>query len=46
LSKLDLGGLGVTEAELKAAMADVNANQELKQALEVVRSTYNAYNAG
>ena len=46
LSKLDLGALGVTEAELKAAMADVNANKELKQALEVVRSTYNAYNAG
>lgn len=46
LSKLDLGALGVTEAELKAAMADVNANPELKNALEVVRSTYNAYNAG
>jgi hypothetical protein len=46
LSKLDLGALGVTEAELKAAMADVNANPELRDALEVVRSTYNAYNAG
>ena len=46
LSKLDVGALGVTEAELKAAMADVNANPELKNALEVVRSTYNAYNAG
>ena len=46
LSKLDLGALGITEAELKAAMADVNANRELKNALEVVRSTYNAYNAG
>ena len=46
LPKLDVGDLGVTEADLKAAMADVNANPELKQALEVVRSTYNAYNAG
>jgi phage shock protein A len=46
LSKLDLGALGVTEAELKAAMADVNANPKLRDALEVVRSTYNAYNAG
>ena len=46
LSKLDLGDLGITEADLKAAMADVNANPELKKALEVVRSTYNAYNAG
>ena len=46
LSKLDVGALGVTEAELKAAMADVNANPKLRDALEVVRSTYNAYNAG
>ena len=46
LSKLDLGALGVTEAELKAAMADVNANPKLRDALEIVRSTYNAYNAG
>jgi len=46
LAKLDLGDLGITEADLKAAMADVNANPELKKALEVVRSTYNAYNAG
>ena len=46
LSKLDLGALGITEAELKAAMADVNANPKLRDALEVVRSTYNAYNAG
>jgi hypothetical protein len=46
LSKLDLGALGVTEAELKAAMADVNANTKLKNALEDVRNRYNAYNAG
>ena len=46
LPKLDVGDLGVTEADLKAAMADVNANPELKNALEVVRSTYNSYNAG
>jgi hypothetical protein len=46
LSKLDLGALGISEADLQAAMADVNANPELKNALEVVRSTYNAYNAG
>jgi hypothetical protein len=46
LSKLDLGDLGITEADLKAAMADVDANPELKNALEVVRSTYNSYNAG
>jgi len=46
LSKLDLGALGITEADLKAAMADVNANPKLRDALEVVRSTYNAYNAG
>jgi hypothetical protein len=46
LSKLDVGALGVTEAELKAAMADVNANPQLKNALEAVRSSYNAYNAG
>lgn len=46
LSKLDVGDLGVSEADLQAAMADVNANPELKKALEVVRSAYNAYNAG
>ena len=46
LSKLDLGALGISDADLQAAMADVKANPELKNALEVVRSTYNAYNAG
>ena len=46
LSKLDVGALGISEADLQAAMADVNANPKLKDALEVVRSTYNAYNAG
>jgi hypothetical protein len=46
LPKLDVGALGITEADLQAAMADVNANPKLKQALEVVRSTYNAYNTG
>jgi len=46
LSKLDLGELGVTEAELAAAMAAVNADPALKSSLEEVRRQYNAYNEG
>jgi hypothetical protein len=46
LAKLDLGALGVTEAELKAAMAAANADPAMKAALENVRRTYNAYNKG
>ena len=46
LSKLDLGELGVEEAEIKAFMAEVNANAPLKSALENVRRKYNAYNKG
>jgi len=46
LSKLDLGELGVTEAELAAAMAAADADPALKSALEEVRRRYNAYNEG
>jgi hypothetical protein len=46
LKKLDLGALGVTEEKLTAAMAAVNADPKLKDALENVRAKYNAYNRG
>jgi hypothetical protein len=46
LAKLDVGGLGISEADLRSAMAAVNADLKLKNALEEVRSTYNAYNKG
>lgn len=46
LSKLDLGALGVTEADLANAMAAANADPELKAKLERVRRIYNAYNEG
>jgi hypothetical protein len=46
LSKLDLGELGLTQAELNAAMAAADANPALKSSLEEVRRRYNAYNAG
>jgi hypothetical protein len=46
LKKLDLGALGVTEEKIAAAMAVVNADPELKSALESIRSKYNAYNRG
>jgi hypothetical protein len=46
LSKLDLGELGLTEADLAAAMSAVNADPELKRSLEEVRRQYNAYNEG
>lgn len=46
LSKLDLGELGLTQADLDAAIAAANADPELKDALEEVRRRYNAYNAG
>jgi hypothetical protein len=46
LPKLDLGGLGVTEADLKAVLAEADANPALKTGLENVRRIYNAYNKG
>jgi hypothetical protein len=46
LAKLDLGALGVTQAKLDAVMAAVNADPELKQALEGARAAYNLYNEG
>lgn len=44
--RLNMGDLDVTEAQLKASMAEINANPELKSSLEKVRKVYNAYNAG
>jgi hypothetical protein len=46
LSKLDLGELGITEEKLKDALAAAEADPALKNALESVRSKYNAYNKG
>jgi hypothetical protein len=46
LKKLDLGALGVTQAELDAAMAAAQANPAMGKALEHVRTVYNAYNKG
>ena len=46
LTKLDLGALGVTEEKLKEAMAVVDADPALKDALENVRRVYNEYNKG
>ena len=46
LSKLDLGELGITEEKLKDALAAADADPALKNALENVRSKYNAYNKG
>jgi hypothetical protein len=46
LSKMDLGGLGVTQADMDAAMKSVAANPELKRSLEKVRELYNEYNSG
>jgi len=45
-AKLDIGALGVTQAKLDAAMAAVEADPELKAALEAARAAYNAYNEG
>ena len=44
LAKLDLGALGVTEAELKAVKDTVDADPRLKAALEKSRTAYNEYN--
>ena len=46
LTKLDLGALGVTEEKLAAVMRQVDADPELKKALERTRSLYNKFNAG
>jgi hypothetical protein len=46
LAKLDVGGLGISEADLRDAMTAVNADPKLRNALEAVRTSYNAYNKG
>jgi hypothetical protein len=46
LTKLDLGELGVTEAKLADAMRQVDADPELKNALERTRGLYNKFNEG
>jgi len=46
LTALDLGALGVTEKELKEALAAADADPVMKKALEEVRAKYNAYNEG
>jgi hypothetical protein len=46
LAKLDTGALGVTEQELQDVMRSVDADPELKAALEKTRKLYNAYNKG
>jgi hypothetical protein len=46
LAKLDIGALGITQPEIDAAMAAVEADPELKRSLEAVRTEYNAFNAG
>lgn len=45
---LNKGGqkLGIPDAKLRAALAEVDANPALKTALERVRQKYNAYNEG
>lgn len=46
LPRLDIGALGVTEADLKDVLSEANANPKLRASLENVRSIYNAYNKG
>lgn len=46
IQTLDFGALGVTEQDLRAMMAEVNANPALKAGLENVRNKYNKYNEG
>lgn len=46
LSALDLGMLGVTEDELKAALADVRSDPKLEKIYEHARYLYNQYNKG
>lgn len=46
LEKLDLGALGVKEADLQAALDAAKADHKLGAALEKVRRVYNAYNKG
>ena len=46
LPKLDLGALGVTEADLRAVLAEADSDPALKRGLENVRGVYNAYNKG
>ena len=46
LEKLDVGALGVEEADLDAVLAEAKADPELRKGLEAVRTAYNAYNKG
>jgi hypothetical protein len=46
LTALDLGTLGVTEAELKEALADVRSDPKLEKVYEQARYLYNEYNKG
>jgi hypothetical protein len=46
LKKLDLGELGLTQADLDAALAAAEADPVMKEALEGVSRAYNAYNKG
>jgi len=46
LAKLDTGAMGITEQELRDVMRSVDADPELKAALEKTRKLYNAYNKG
>lgn len=43
---LDFGALGIKEEDLRALMAEVDANPRMKAALENVRAKYNKYNEG
>jgi hypothetical protein len=46
LEKLDVGALGVEQADLDAVLAEAKADPELRKGLEAVRTAYNAYNKG
>lgn len=46
IEKAGFDDMAVTQPELDAVMAQVNADPELKAALEGVRKKYNAYNKG
>ena len=48
IRSLNKGGqkLGIPDAQLRAALAEIDANPPLKAALERVRQKYNAYNEG
>jgi hypothetical protein len=46
VNRLDIGALGIKQADLDSALAAANANPTLRRALEDVRAKYNAYNEG